>query len=708
MAATFLGMTSERQAAAARRIFRYSVLAFLMLWPWYGDTFVLLGDADLALLYAIVAFSLVLLTGWVGQISLAQAAFVGIGAFSTALLVDGLHVGFPVSLLVGGGAAALAAVALGAVALRVRGLYLAVTTLIFAWMCDTYLFLTPWLGGGGGAVQVPTKTVGTPEGFPFFEFTNRRTFYYVALGVAALVFFALSNLRDSKSGRAFFAVKGSEVAAASLGVDVTRYKLLAFGLSGFVAGMAGSLYAVHQGALTAGQFRFTFSLFYLAIAVVGGLQSLGGSVAAAILFGALSDVFFRYQALNGYLDLVSGLLLGAVLLAYPGGLAAAPGDFARFVGRAREARRARAPATEEVEPTEFEPEEVAVDDEGAPARRRGLRRVLRGAEDEPPPEDRLLPLSHLGIGGEAEARAEPVAVDDASGLALSLLDGGDGARRPARRASRRRATPVLEAQGVTVRFGGLTAVDDVSLKVCEGEITGLIGPNGAGKTTMFNAIAGLNRPAAGTVRIFGADATALPVHARARLGVARTFQAIQLFKELTVRDNLLVATHLQNPTGFLAHIAATGKALEYEDQCRLLVRRVLELADLEDVADRPVEGLPFGTLRMVEVARALVTRAPFIMLDEPASGLDNAETDRLIGALFALREQLGVTILLIEHDVRMVTTVCDYMYVVDRGKLIAEGPTERVQRDPAVIAAYLGKPLDAPDAAPAELVEVGS
>lgn len=188
--------------------------------------------------------------------------------------------------------------------------------------------------------------------------------------------------------------------------------------------------------------------------------------------------------------------------------------------------------------------------------------------------------------------------------------------------------------------------------------------------------------------------TEIPVHLRAQMGVARTFQAIQLFPQLSVFDNLLVATHLHNPTGFLTQLFASEAALLWEGRSRERVRGVVHLLELEEVAQGQVADLPFGVLRMVEVARAMVTGFRFVMLDEPASGLDNAETERLTDVLLRIRD-FGVTLLLIEHDVKMVTSVSDFMYVLDRGRLIAQGPADQIQRNPAVIAAYLGQPVEA-------------
>ena len=714
---------------------RAVVLTWLVLffpwlpgWPlrqWIPSMpFSFVVDANQAGEYALIAFSLVILPGWVGQISLGQGAFVGIGAFTTGIMARRLHVPFPLDLPVAAVASAGAATILGGVALRVRGLYLAVATLIFAWMCDAYLFASSWLVGSAGASSIPNHPIGSAGTVTYFDLSNVRVFYLVMVAAVAGAWFLAVNLRDSKTGRAFFSIRGSETAAVSLGIDVARYKLLAFAISGGLAGIAGNLFMTDVRAATPVQFQFTTSLFYLAIAVIGGINNLGGALAASVLFAGLAEAFYNLSFLNGWLDVVTIGLLLAVLLGYPGGLAAlgrsiaarstavggrlaatgrtlraAPARMAALArlgeppGAAEEAGTVLAPV---VGPVGTAPPGEAAEDAGpaglldlVAGRRRGRSRpgLRRGARIVRHTID-FSDLTPSGARPTVEELALPAAATPEPAW-RSVRVGG----RP--RATRAEAAPVLEASGVTVRFGGLTAVEGFSLEVRKGEIVGLIGPNGAGKTTTFNAIAGLNRPAAGRVRLFGQDVTRMPVHLRAQMGVGRTFQLIQLFPQLTVFDNLLVATHVDNPTGWVSHVALTGKAILAEREARERVRFVVSLVGLEEVADRRVAGLPFGLLRQVEIARALVTRPPLLMLDEPASGLDNAETDDLARLLTYLRSDVGISILLIEHDVRLVTSVSDYMYVVNRGRPLAEGTPAQVQRNPEVVAAYLGEAAEA-------------
>ncbi len=249
-------------------------------------------------------------------------------------------------------------------------------------------------------------------------------------------------------------------------------------------------------------------------------------------------------------------------------------------------------------------------------------------------------------------------------------------------------TLLLEASGVSVAFAGIRALDDVSVRVAAGERVGLIGPNGAGKTTLFNCLLGILRPDAGRVQLNGVDVGEWPVHRRARAGMGRTFQRVELFSDTTVREHLFIAERIRNGSGaFWKDLLGRGRPRPDEIAA---CDEVLELLGIAELADQPVESLSLGQSRLVEVGRALMTGPQVLLLDEPSSGLDRDETQALAATLLAVQDARGYAVLLVEHDVSLVADFTERTYVLDSGALIAEGPTADVLADPAVRRAYLG------------------
>ncbi len=249
-------------------------------------------------------------------------------------------------------------------------------------------------------------------------------------------------------------------------------------------------------------------------------------------------------------------------------------------------------------------------------------------------------------------------------------------------------TALLDASGVSVAFSGIRALDDVSVSVQAGERVGLIGPNGAGKTTLFNCLLGILRPDSGRVTLNGVDVGGWPVHRRARAGMGRTFQRVELFSDTTVREHLLIAERVRNGTGaFWKDLVGLGRPRPEEVAA---CEEVLELLGIAELAAKPVESLSLGQSRLVEVGRALMTGPQILLLDEPSSGLDRDETQALAATLRAVQDSKGYAVLLVEHDVSLVADFTERAYVLDSGALIAGGATGDVLADPAVRRAYLG------------------
>lgn len=256
------------------------------------------------------------------------------------------------------------------------------------------------------------------------------------------------------------------------------------------------------------------------------------------------------------------------------------------------------------------------------------------------------------------------------------------------------SSPLLSVRDLSVRFGGVVAVNGVSFEVARGEVLTLIGPNGAGKTTVFNLISRLYEPTAGHIEFDGRDITHVPPHAVASLGIARTFQNIELFEHATVLDNLLIGRHRHRRTGLWQDLLFAGRTRQTELESRRKVEEVIEFLDLQAHRDSLIAGLPYGVRKVVELARALATEPQLLLLDEPSSGLNVEETEDMGFWIQDIRDQLGMTVLMVEHDMGLVSRVSDRVVALNQGEILAAGEPAEVQSHPGVIEAYLGSGED--------------
>jgi branched-chain amino acid transport system permease protein len=574
-----------------------------------------------SLIGALMALSLVVITGFVGQVSVAQLALAGATGFTISHFAIDAGIGFPLAALAGVAVAVVIGLITAVSALRVRGVSLTVVTLAGAVAIANFGFANTTWGVGPNGSPVPNLGLAGLDLSPWAAYRGldgnqpSPVFGWVALIAMVALCLLIGYLRRGTLGQRMLAVRSNERAAEAAAINPRAVKLTAFGISAFIAGVAGCLYAYNFGSVSPERFNAFTALGLIAFAYAGGITQISGAVFAGLisaqaLFPYALD---RWFGLNGnWFLLFGGVLLLFTLIQNPEGVA---GDFYKRTHK-----------------------------------RPPLRRPER-APDAPTP----LPV-------------------------------------PRQKADVARDATVLSVRGVSVDFGGVHALRDVTLEVRAGELVGLIGPNGAGKSTFLDAVGGFVAND-GRVALDGHDIGRLPAYERSRRGLGRTWQSTELFHDLDVRENLLVATdHADGPASGLSRATVRRRlrdVLHPDHSAGQEAEDALKIVGMEWAADAMPDDLSESERKLVGVARALVGNHRLICLDEPAAGLDRRESQELGRCLRGLADD-GQSILLIDHDMGLVLSICDRIVVLEFGTVIADGPPESIRRDERVVAAYLG------------------